>query len=103
MSDDQNTPIPAGLVELTFSRLSETIAGAINALPFGEVARRIEWCRENNRHGVHMVAEGDDRVLWWGGQPLAVVPLRLLTDPNVELHYTPMPDVPDDISELTQP
>ncbi|MCP2327599.1 hypothetical protein HDA40_006106 [Hamadaea flava] len=93
----------AELVQRIQSRAQDIVADCLKRLPADDVMRRLRWC-DANHSAVTLRPDGEDYEIHWGGERIAIVPKRILTDPDVTTFAITgeLPTVPDDLSELTE-
>jgi hypothetical protein len=59
-------------------RIANHVRDALCALDSDELARRVAWCRDNDRHGVTVVRDADELVFLWAGEELSRLDRRAL-------------------------
>jgi hypothetical protein len=84
--------------DLNADKVRAVIASAVAGLSPQDRAERIEWCRQNDAHGVRMFVgtyDDDDSLEFrWGGRSLLLIPRDALTgDTPIAGTY-----IPDDAS-----
>jgi hypothetical protein len=87
-------------------RLLVLARDACDALDPLEYERRSAWC-ERHYGDLRSTWDGDDLVMWWGGDPLVTVDPDLLhrmaTEDEVTASLGELPDMPDDPRDFEAP
>lgn len=84
-------------------RADAIVQKCIAQMPVSEIAGRVRWIEEHGDAGAVIYFRGTSAEIHWGGSRVAIVPEELLYSDTPIAVLGVLPDVPDDISDLTTP